>query len=89
MSTSISTDTSAGALRALRAEVERLRRRNAALERLVELIVDADIWDETVYDCRPGDDWLLVHRESWAGIRGVVDGVDAWRPWDGKRGESQ
>jgi hypothetical protein len=86
VSTSTSTETAAETPRerALRAEVDRLSRRNAALEHLVALVVAADTWDEAVYRCRPGDDWILVHRESWGRIRAAVDAVDAWRPWEGR-----
>jgi hypothetical protein len=67
---------------ALRAEADLLRRQNAVLRHLVDLVVSADTWDESVYRCRPADDWLLVHRSSWAAIRAAVDRVDSWRPWE-------
>ncbi len=51
------------------------------LAELVKRIVEADTWDEAVYQCRPDDDWVLVHRTSWAAIRQAVDDVDTWRPW--------
>jgi hypothetical protein len=54
----------------------------AALRRLVSRVVEADMWDESVYSTRPDGDWILLSRESWEEIKAAVDAVDGWRPWE-------
>lgn len=64
----------------------RLARQEATLRRLVATIVDADTWDESIYNCRPDDDWILVHRDSWTALQQAADEIDAWRPWQNAEG---
>lgn len=73
--------------RSLVATVDQLAERHAArnvvaLRRLVDRVVAADTWDEMVYNNRPDGDWILLTRDSWAGIKDAVDLVDGWRPWE-------
>ncbi|MFC4950192.1 hypothetical protein [Pseudonocardia sp. GCM10023141] len=82
MSTSTSTDHGArlDATIARAREHQRGRQRAVLLE-LLAAVIDSDTWDEGVYDVRPDDDWLLIHRASWGAIRDIVETIDSWRPW--------
>jgi hypothetical protein len=82
VSTSTSTD-HAARLEATAARVisnTRAQQRGVLLE-LLAAVVAAETWDEQVYDLRPDDDWLLIHRDSWGAIRDIVEAIDSWRPW--------
>lgn len=54
-----------------------------ALRQLIDRIVTAETWDESVYRTRPDGDWILLSRESWDEITAAVDAADSWRPWAG------
>lgn len=83
------------ALEDLKAEVDRLGRRCAALEAVVARqqrqlsVLDGlaaevrkvHFWDHSVYDVTPDESWLAVDRVEVLRLLGALAEVDHWKPW--------
>lgn len=67
--------------RALRAEARRLRRRVALLDRVVERLQQAEVWDYSVYEQTPGPEWVAVNRHDLEELYVAASDAGRWRPW--------
>lgn len=59
-----------------------LRRRIDKLEHLADEVCHATVWDYTVYEKTPGDEWLAIDRDHYQSIVRAIADVDTWSPWD-------
>jgi hypothetical protein len=70
------------------AEVERLQEYIAQLEgrlqkyeALAEAVQRSFIWDHTVYEVIPDDQWLSIDRDDCERLLQALAALDRWRPW--------
>lgn len=68
--------------RALRAEARRLRRRAAALDRVLDRLHRVETWDYSTYEQVPGPDWVAVHREDLQQLYAAAADAATHRPWE-------
>lgn len=68
--------------RALEAEARRLRRRAAALDRVLDRLRRAETWDYSTYEQTPGPDWVAVHRQDLQALYAAAADAETHRPWE-------
>lgn len=66
---------------ALEEEARRLRRRTRLLERVVERLQRAEVWDFSAYEQTPGPEWVAVHRQDLEALYAAASDAGRWRPW--------
>lgn len=63
------------------AEARRLRRRAAALERVLDRLHRAETWDYSVYEQTPGPEWVAVNREDLQALYAAAADAATPQPW--------
>jgi len=66
----------------LQEQVERLEERLRRFEALADAAQQAFIWDHTVYDASPDDQWLSIDRADCQRLLQALAALDRWRPWN-------
>ena len=62
-------------------ENELLKREIEKYELLLQAVVDAEIWDYSVYDAQPGPEWLAMDKEGYEKIVQALHRFDQLKPW--------
>lgn len=65
----------------LQEQVDQLEKRLLKFEALAEAAQYAFVWDHTVYDVIPDDQWLAIDRDDCERLLQALAALDRWRPW--------
>jgi len=62
-------------------EIKRLKEELSQYEQLTSVVLEAEVWDYSVYEEIPDDNWLAIDRSAYEQIMQHIHGLVRIKPW--------
>ena len=67
--------------RTLLDEIDRLKAELNKYQKLASVVIDAEVWDYSVYEEIPNENWIAIDRKDYDLILQYVHQLDQCKPW--------
>ncbi|KAA9026984.1 hypothetical protein [Niallia endozanthoxylica] len=62
-------------------EIQALKEELSKYEQLTSAVLGAEVWDYSIYEEIPDDDWLAIDRQDFEQIMQHIHGLVRMKPW--------